>query len=205
MEYCVYKHTSPKGMVYIGMTRQSPLKRWGNGKGYGHNERFTSDIIKYGWDNFSHEILLSGLSEEEAIEKEKEFIAKFKSNIPTYGYNMTGGGECYTEEMARKQSKTKKGILFTEDHKKALSKAKKGVKWSDAQRVAIIPALRRGAEHPMARPVSRYTLDGEYIDTMPYARMYCEILKNKNAYKHICSVCQGKRITAYGYIWKYEG
>ena len=32
--YCVYKHTSPSGKVYIGQTSINPLDRWQNGKGY---------------------------------------------------------------------------------------------------------------------------------------------------------------------------
>ena len=31
MKYCVYKHTSPSGKVYIGITRNDPIKRWQNG------------------------------------------------------------------------------------------------------------------------------------------------------------------------------
>ena len=49
MEYCVYKHTSPNGMVYIGITRQNPIKRWMNGKGYSYNTYFYNAILKYGW------------------------------------------------------------------------------------------------------------------------------------------------------------
>lgn len=32
--YCVYKHTTPNGKVYIGITSKNPLKRWNNGIGY---------------------------------------------------------------------------------------------------------------------------------------------------------------------------
>ena len=70
MEYCVYMHTCPKGRVYIGITRNNPLKRWQNGTGYRTNEYFTRAIKKYGWENFKHEILFTGLSEKEAQEKE---------------------------------------------------------------------------------------------------------------------------------------
>lgn len=31
--YCVYKHTSPSGKVYIGITVQNPLYRWNKGNG----------------------------------------------------------------------------------------------------------------------------------------------------------------------------
>ena len=32
--FIVYKHTSPNGKVYIGITKQNPKQRWGNGSGY---------------------------------------------------------------------------------------------------------------------------------------------------------------------------
>ncbi len=70
MEYCVYKHTSPNGKVYIGITRQNPIKRWMNGKGYAHNTHFYNAILKYGWSNFRHEILFTGLTREDACQKE---------------------------------------------------------------------------------------------------------------------------------------
>ena len=46
MEYCVYMHTCPKGRVYIGITRNNPLKRWQNGTGYRTNEYLTRAIKK---------------------------------------------------------------------------------------------------------------------------------------------------------------
>ena len=63
---CVYKHTSPSGKVYIGITKQKPEKRWGNGKNYAQNEYFFAAILKYGWGNFTHEIIADGLTREEA-------------------------------------------------------------------------------------------------------------------------------------------
>lgn len=29
--YCVYKHTSPSGKVYVGITKLKPKYRWNNG------------------------------------------------------------------------------------------------------------------------------------------------------------------------------
>lgn len=34
MGYTVYKHTSPSGKVYIGITKRKPEYRWNKGKGY---------------------------------------------------------------------------------------------------------------------------------------------------------------------------
>lgn len=33
-KWTVYKHTSPSGKVYVGITNQPILKRWKNGLGY---------------------------------------------------------------------------------------------------------------------------------------------------------------------------
>ena len=57
--YTVYKHTNKaNGKVYIGITRQDPEKRWGEGGcNYAGNKHFSRAINKYGWNNFSHKIL----------------------------------------------------------------------------------------------------------------------------------------------------
>lgn len=91
--YSVYKHTSPNGKVYIGITKMKPKYRWGRGSGYRENDYFFRAIQKYGWDNFNHEIILDGLSEEEACEIERELIAKYKATDSRYGYNHSTGGK----------------------------------------------------------------------------------------------------------------
>lgn len=68
-------------------------------------------IQKYGWDNIEHNILFENLTQEQAFEKEKELIAKYKTNITrygsNYGYDLTDGGEGslghkVTEELKQK-------------------------------------------------------------------------------------------------------
>lgn len=91
--YVVYKHTSPSNKVYIGITGQNPPeKRWVNGHGYTQNEYFNDEIIRYGWDNFVHEILYRNLTRTEAQEKECELIAYYKSTDKNLGYNIKAGG-----------------------------------------------------------------------------------------------------------------
>ena len=129
--YYVYKHTAPNGKVYIGITRQIPERRWRNGNGYDHNKHFFNAIIKYGWDNFKHEILYSGLTKEEAEKIEISLIAEYKSNDPEYGYNIESGGFCATgiipnEETRKKLSKVHKGKPLGERQKENISKALKG-------------------------------------------------------------------------------
>lgn len=113
MSYSVYKHTSPNGKCYIGITQQIPQKRWkNNGRGYTNNKHFWRAIQKYGWDNFKHEILYTGLTKEEAEQKEIELIAYYDSANPLKGYNRDLGGNSigkHSEETKRKMSEAQKG------------------------------------------------------------------------------------------------
>ena len=94
--WTVYKHTSPSNKVYIGITGREVHKRWNCGYGYYAQPYFYNAIVKYGWNNISHEILETGLTKQEAGEKEKYYIKQYKSDIPEYGYNISSGGnDCY--------------------------------------------------------------------------------------------------------------
>ena len=101
--YTVYKHecklcTHTNG-IYIGITSQDVTARWKNGQGYlskhpdgrYHQPAMANAILKYGWDNFTHEILFENLTEAEAKQKEKELIAYYNSYVD--GLNCTQGGE----------------------------------------------------------------------------------------------------------------
>jgi group I intron endonuclease len=111
-DYSIYKHTLPKeisgknnDMFYIGITMQDVKKRWANGHGYKSTPRFYNAIQKYGWNNFSHEILFEDLTKEEAERREIELIAYYKSNQRDFGYNISNGGECigkHSEETKQK-------------------------------------------------------------------------------------------------------
>lgn len=91
--YCVYRHISPNGKSYIGMTKQTVERRSQSGKGYKTQRVFYRAIQKYGWDNFQHNILEENLTHNEACEKEQYYIKKYKTNQSKYGYNVTFGGD----------------------------------------------------------------------------------------------------------------
>lgn len=111
--FYLYKHTNNiNSKVYIGITCQEPTKRWLNGKGYVNNDYFNKSINKYGWENFSHEILFKNLTKEEAEKKEQELIAYYKSNQREFGYNIANGGMHkgkHSEETKKKLSESHKG------------------------------------------------------------------------------------------------
>ena len=130
--YIVYIHTNKRdGKRYVGITCQSPNRRWRNGNGYYENDHFYRAICRDGWENFTHEIVLAGVSKEEACQKEKELISLYKSNDERFGYNKSTGGENPSEgtimsaEAKAKMSKAHKGIVFTEERKRNMSVAAK--------------------------------------------------------------------------------
>lgn len=83
MEIYIYKHTSPSGKCYIGQTT-NPKNRW-KSSAYRSCPKFYRAIQKYGWCNFTHEIIFTCYDEFEANRKEEYFIEKYNSVIN--GYN----------------------------------------------------------------------------------------------------------------------
>lgn len=152
-EYVIYKHTAPNGKVYIGITRQNPIRRWNNGHGYKHNEYFNNAILKYGWDSITHEILFTGLNKTQAENKEIELIAAYQSDNREYGYNIDKGGNVVgkvSEETKKKQSLIARqrpkemhprlGKHLSEEHKRKISEAHKGKQISDEHKRKISEA-----------------------------------------------------------------
>ena len=89
-EIVVYKHTSPSNKVYIGQTKNYK-KRCVPGN-YKSSPYFYHAIQKYGWENFTHEILGVCSSQEEADKSEINYIKQYNSTNPKYGYNICKGG-----------------------------------------------------------------------------------------------------------------
>lgn len=89
--WTVYKHTSPSGKVYIGITKRSCKIRWSNGKGYKDCPIFFRAIEKYGWNNIKHEILFENFNEVSAKMTEEDLIYYYKSIDKSY--NITNGGD----------------------------------------------------------------------------------------------------------------
>ena len=199
MGYTVYKHISPSGKVYIGITKRKPEYRWNKGKGYREDQLlFYRAIKKYGWDNFTHEILYTGLSEKDAKNIEISLIRQYKSL--GMSYNITDGGDGgrglhnkrkkMSDETKLKMSKSRKGLLA-------------GNKNPMYGRHETAPAYGRfGKEHPASKKVYQYDLLGNFIkewDCLSEVQRHLNILVT-----HITACCNGRQKTAGGYIWKRE-
>ena len=92
-KFILYMHTNTiNGKKYIGITSRTLKERVLSGHGYKNCTAFQRAIEKYGWSSFTSEVLLENLSEDEAKEKEKEYIKKYDTTNSNNGYNISDGG-----------------------------------------------------------------------------------------------------------------
>lgn len=211
-EYTVYKHTNKINQkVYIGLTSQEPCQRWKGGHGYkpktlGTTSYIYNAILKYGWDNFSHEILFTGLTKAEAEQKEIELIAQYKSNQREFGYNIDSGGNSVgkmSEETIQKLRDIHKDKAANADRYRKISESRKGIKFSEEHRKNLSLAKQGkclGKDSPSARAIIQYSLDMEYIKTWGSIIDVQRELKIESA--NICRAIKYNR-TAGGFRWRY--
>lgn len=84
----IYCYTSPSGKKYIGQTRTTLKHRAGiNGKNYQGCSAFNNAIKKYGWENFSVEIL-EEVPLDVIDETEINYIFDYNTINPNFGYNI---------------------------------------------------------------------------------------------------------------------
>ena len=95
----IYIHTSPSGKSYIGQTYnvKGTKARWRNGYGYDNGTIIRTAIDKYGWDNFSHDILHEVEEDDletlvDSLNKLEEYEIMNRKTIVPDGYNSVSGG-----------------------------------------------------------------------------------------------------------------
>ena len=200
-KYIVYRHISPSGKVYVGITKhKNATRRWERGRAYRRHGFFWNAVQKYGWDNIEHEVLLEGVSKSEAIYAEKYLIRWYK--IHGISYNITDGGEGTTghipwnkgipcsEEVKQKIGNANRGANsywwhkeFPEEMKKKISEAKKGI----ATKVCRVIQL---------------TLSGEFIREWNSQSEAARTLGLDSS--AIAKCCIGKRNKCGNFKWQYN-
>lgn len=199
-DYVVYLHKNKtNGKLYVGITNDVD-RRWRCGgieykPQNGERQRpFWNAIEKNGWDGFEHEILESGLTAEQAYERERFFISLFRSRNRRFGYNVAeggNGGRVYQEHprgMAGKHHSDEKKRQQSELMKKLNAEGK--MKWKNGHpkgmkgkhhseefksRLRAIPS----GEHPSAKPVVIEYRDGreERFECLKYLSQHLGIDK----------------------------
>lgn len=120
--FCVYLITNEiNGKVYVGYTNDFNRRM-------GQHKRETRWLInkaikKYGWDNFTKEILIDNIgTEKRAGDFEKNIIKTLSSNDKNYGYNLTAGGDGGSPMLGRIHSNyTKNRMSVSAKNRPAMS------------------------------------------------------------------------------------
>ena len=98
------------------------------------------------------------------------------------------------------------GKSFSEDHKAKISAALKGKAKSDKTKAKLSTAKTgkmMGADNPASKPVRQITMSGEIIAEYESIRSAEQALGIIVKASKIGAVCQGKRKSAYGFLWEY--
>lgn len=143
----IYKYTSPSGKCYIGQTIHEHTRK----QSHKHSAEIGVDTVfyravrKYGWNNFTYEVLFTIDNDDKTRVKQKldfmecYYIRKFD----TYnnGYNMTLGGEgisgnnYHTEEFKQRLSERMKtnnpAFHMTDEWRQHIGDSQRGKKKSD--------------------------------------------------------------------------
>lgn len=181
-----------------------------NGYGYDKRLRFGRAIAKYGWDNFSHEIIFEGLCEIDAKRTEVELITELHTQDPAYGYNMTKGGEgvCgyhHTEETRRKLSEFQSGEKnrnygkhLSQKTKDKIGQANRGNKYC----LGLVRSeeTREKMSSSKRKPVCMYN-ESALVRVFNSAKQAQE--ETGISRKNISLCCLGKRKHAGGYAWSF--
>lgn len=196
--YTIYKHTSPSGGIYIGITKHKPEARWGkNGRGY-KGGYFKNVIKKYGWNNITHEIVQYTDTLTKVNILEKMWISYYKKHNYKV-YNLTDGGDGsvgykHTEESKQKMSIKRRGEGNVMYGKKHTDETKK--KMSDKSK------LRTGILSGRHKEVLQFDKNGNFIAE------FVSVLQASKAVgcspRNIAHVCNGEQKTAKRYKWMYK-
>jgi group I intron endonuclease len=214
-------HTNKiNGKKYIGQTCNKPQKRFGkNGTGYIGSRVFYNAILKYGWDNFYHDILYSNLTREQANIIEQSMILAYNTTDRKFGYNLQSGGKNHkaSDETRQILSKMKKGKYtgaqnpfygkkHTEETRKRLSESHKYIFLGDKNpnygKKHTAEAKERMRTSRKGKHILQYDLNGNYIREWEY--MSLAIKEYGLDKRSLQRACQGVLKTTGGYIWKYK-
>lgn len=176
VEYVIYRFKNKvNGKVYIGQTTKSLRKRviqhMTNSRPTTkvHKTYFHNALNKYGIENFDLTILEICKDQQELDERERYWIAHYKSTNKQFGYNIDSGGSkgkkrttSLSEEHKAKLLAANLGHHRSEETKQQLRKVHK-VKWQDPEyRQTHLSNIMKIAGINK-KPIYQYDLDGNFI------------------------------------------
>lgn len=209
--YSIYMHCNKiNNKKYIGQTSlDPPEKRWKNGYGY-NTQMFFQAIKKYGWNNFEHIILETGLTAEEANIREKYYIQLYNTMDNNYGYNCTEGGsnfftlsdeirqkikDSWTPERRKQQSDRLKEKWKTDEEFRKKATAPNPNQWHPIGELNPMYGSHRVGKEASRKKKVQCIETGQIFDTIKEAAEWAN--NGKDTLKsHISAVCKGTRKTS---------
>lgn len=125
-KFIIYKITNKhNGKCYIGYTQKKLQVRWSqhinesNSKKHcAYNNHFKNAIRKYGKNSWNIEAIDFAFDENEAHQKEINYISKFNTKNHDYGYNSTDGGDGASGKVLSEEQKKRMGkYKRTKEHR----------------------------------------------------------------------------------------
>ena len=182
-----------------------------NEHGYSKNLPIGRAINKYGWDNFQHTVLFSGLSENDAKMMEKTLIRELHTNVSEFGYNITDGGDgvCgykHTQEAREKMSLAMRGDKHPNYGKHIPQRTRQKIAEKLTGNKNPLGAVRSSEtrakmSRSKEKPVSMYDDNGVLLRTFRSAKAAQE--ETSISRKNISLCCGNQRKHAGGYVWKF--
>lgn len=227
MSYGIYKFENKmNNKVYIGQAfdlKKRYIKHCKNMNDISHKEDFYQALRKFGWNNFSYEIIeeyFDKPNREYLNEREIYWISYYNSYYD--GYNMTPGGSngAYVELCKPIEQYDLEGNFIAEyESAHAADRATKlgfssicAVARGDRRHVGYFQWKYKEDDKKiknikndiiiMDRPVGQYDLNYNLIKDFSSLKEASEITNISKSL--ICNCCKDKIKTAGGYIWRYK-
>lgn len=206
----IYKLTSPSGWVYVGQTSNFKRRMQGH-KDDAANHRDSCVLLcrairKYGWENFTKEILACDIPGNLVDEIEVSLISKYK--ILGASYNIESGGnknKKHSDTTRKKMSDFRKGYVGWNhsDSAKIKMSENNGKYWLG----------RFGKDNKKSKPVVQYDLNNNIVKEWDSAMDASRALGISNT--AISNLCTGVRCNSHGkkshvrktvggFIWKHK-
>ena len=180
------------GRIYDKPVHGAILKQTNHSRGYK-----TVALTKYGKtkQEYVHRIVASAFIPNPdnlpaVNHKDEDKTNNFVDNLEwcTVSYNNTYG------EKTKKQAEKIRGIPHKEDHKEKISNSLK-----EYYKTHVSASTGRKSEK--RKPISQFDLDGNFIREYPSIHEASDGTISRR--RNITAVCNGKRKSAYGYIWRW--
>ena len=203
--YIIYLHRNKiNGKCYVGQTCQEPTARWGkNGWHYHDQEYFYRAIQKYGWNNFEHIILEKNISKEKVDERECYWGGYYHSLAPE-GYNLQLGkfeSKNISTLSTKNRSEASLEKWENDEYRQKVVNSRKKM-WKEASeetKQKMLNNLDRSGKGGKARSKKVECIEtGIIYESTREAERQTGIGHN-----NISQVCNGKRLTAGKFHWRY--